>query len=74
MNILRRHFLAQIAKNRLLSAHQTARFAVDKLQLLGDAAPVDTRRYAARAGQFAQTGDAHRIKFVQIGCGNRQES
>ena len=70
LNILLRHFFAQIGKNRLLLAHQIARFAVDELQLLRDAAPVYTGRDAARAGQFAQTGDAHRIKFVQIGGGN----
>ena len=67
------HFGLQPGKHRLLPGHQAAGIQINQHQLLGGGQSIQRRGHIARQRQFAQTGDADHVKFVQIGRGNRQK-
>ena len=62
------HFGAQVIPCCLLRPHEIARILVDQHQLLGRGQPVGGGGVVSRLGQFAQAGNPHGIKFVQVGC------
>ena len=68
-----RHFLFQRLPDLLLTLLQGAGIFVDQYKLFGRGQPVCGGRGVACVRQFAQSGDAHGVEFIQV-CGrNRQE-